>query len=71
MDFHQGYPQELGHFISCVREDKEPLVTGEDGRAVLEMIYGAYLSAKTGAKVSLPLENPPKVDYAIQILLGK
>lgn len=45
-------------------------MTGKDGRAVLEMIYGAYLSAKTGAKVKLPLENPPKVDYAIQILLG-
>lgn len=69
-EFNQGYPQELAHFISCVREDKEPLVTGKDGRAVLEMIYGAYLSAKTGAKVKLPLENPPKVDYAIQILLG-
>lgn len=68
--FNQGYPQELSHFISCVREDKTPLVTGEDGRAVLEMIYAAYLSAKTGAKVKLPLENPPKVDYAIQILLG-
>ena len=69
--FNQGYPQELSHFISCVREDKTPVVTGEDGRAVLEMIYAAYMSAKTGSRVDLPLENPPKVDYAIQILLGK
>ncbi len=67
--FNQGYPQELAHFVSCVREDKTPAVTGEDGRAVLEMIYAAYMSAKSGAKVKLPLENPPKVEYAIQLLL--
>ena len=36
--FNQGYPQELKHFVSCVREDKQPIVTGEDGRAVLEII---------------------------------
>lgn len=52
--FNQGYPQELKHFVECVRENKQPLVTGEDGRAVLEMMYAAYRSAKTGAKVPLP-----------------
>ena len=52
--FNQGYPHELQHFIECVREDTTPLVTGEDGRAVLEMIYAAYASARSGAKVSLP-----------------
>jgi myo-inositol 2-dehydrogenase / D-chiro-inositol 1-dehydrogenase len=52
--FNQGYPQELKHFIECVREDKEPIVTGEDGRAVLEIMYAAYASAGTGRKVSLP-----------------
>ncbi len=49
--FNQGYPQELRHFIDCVRHDRPPLVTGEDGRAVLEMIYAAYESAGTGRKV--------------------
>jgi predicted dehydrogenase len=52
--FNQGYPQELRHFVQCVREDAEPLVTAADGRAVLEMIYAAYRSAGTGAKVPLP-----------------
>jgi len=52
--FNQGYPQELRHFVECVREDREPLVTAADGRAVLEMIYAAYHSARTGAKVPLP-----------------
>lgn len=52
--FNQGYPQELKHFVECVRENKQPLVTGEDGRVVLEMMYAAYRSAKIGAKVPLP-----------------
>lgn len=52
--FNQGYPHELKHFIECVREDKTPLVTGEDGRAVLEMIYAAYASAGSGKKIALP-----------------
>ncbi|MBQ9031369.1 MAG: Gfo/Idh/MocA family oxidoreductase [Parasporobacterium sp.] len=54
--FNQGYPQELTHFIDCVRNDKEPCTTGRDGRAVLELTYAAYESARTGKKVSLPME---------------
>jgi len=67
--FNQGYPQELAHFIRCVREDLTPLVTGEDGRAVLEIIYAAYESARTGQKVPLPFYK--KVKYPIELLLGK
>jgi myo-inositol 2-dehydrogenase / D-chiro-inositol 1-dehydrogenase len=63
--FNQGYPQELAHFIECVRKDLTPKVTGEDGRAVLEMIYAAYESAKTGKKVELPFE--PKVSKPIDL----
>ena len=67
--FNQGYPHELKHFIECIREGKKPLVTGEDGRAVLELIYAAYASAKKGAKVSIPFSA--KVKYPIELLLGK
>jgi len=52
--FNQGYPQELKHFIECVRNNTEPCVTGEDGRAVLEMMSAAYRSARLGQKVALP-----------------
>jgi len=52
--FNQGYPHELKHFIECVQQNKQPLVTGEDGRAVLEIIYAAYASAGEGRKISLP-----------------
>jgi myo-inositol 2-dehydrogenase/D-chiro-inositol 1-dehydrogenase len=66
--FNQGYPHELQHFIQCVRENEPPLVTGEDGRAVLEIIYAAYASARSGAKVMLPFH--PKVSRPIDLWLG-
>jgi predicted dehydrogenase len=65
--FNQGYPQELKHFIECVREDKQPLVTGEDGRAVLEIMNAAYHSARLGRKVSLPFR--PKVKKPVDLWL--
>jgi myo-inositol 2-dehydrogenase / D-chiro-inositol 1-dehydrogenase len=52
--FNQGYPQELKHFIDCVRRDEPPRVDGEDGRAVLELLQAAYRSARLGQKVPLP-----------------
>lgn len=67
--FNQGYPQELKHFIGCIQQDKTPLVTGEDGRAVLEIMYAAYASAGRGEKVKLPFS--PKVVKPIDLWLGK
>jgi myo-inositol 2-dehydrogenase/D-chiro-inositol 1-dehydrogenase len=61
--FNQGYPHELKHFIECVRKDSNPLVTGEDGLAVLEIIYAAYASAGAGRKIDLPFR--PKLDRPI------
>jgi predicted dehydrogenase len=55
--FNQGYPQELRHFIECVREDRQPCVTAEDGRAVLEIMCAAYASARSGQKVTLPFRQ--------------
>lgn len=55
--WNYGFPQEMEHFVDCVRLDKTPLVTGEDGRAVLEAIFAAYESAGTGRKVLLPFKT--------------
>jgi len=66
--FNQGYPQELQHFIDCVRHDTPPVTTGEDGRAVLEMVNAAYASARSGHKVSLPFR--PTVSRPIDLWLG-
>jgi predicted dehydrogenase len=66
--FNQGYPQELKHFITCVRDDTPPLTTGEDGRAVLEMLYAAYHSARIGQRVRLPFHRT--VTKPIDLWLG-
>lgn len=55
--WNYGFPQEMAHFVDCVEHDKQPLVTGEDGRAVLEVIFAAYESARTGCKVPLPFRT--------------
>jgi len=38
----KAYYRELEHFIDCVREDKEPLITGKDGLEVAKLIDEAY-----------------------------
>lgn len=52
--WNYGFPQEMAHFVDCVLHDRQPLVTGEDGRAVLEVLFAAYASAGSGCKVALP-----------------
>jgi predicted dehydrogenase len=63
--WNYGFPQEFAHFIDCIANDKQPLVTGEDGRAVLEIILAAYASAGTGQKVTMPFH--PTVKRPIEL----
>ena len=49
---HEGAYQ---HFTRCIQNDTTPFVTGEDGRASLEVILAAYESIRTGRWVTLPL----------------
>jgi predicted dehydrogenase len=44
----------MAHFVGCVRDDRQPLCTGEDGRAVLEVLFAAYSSAGEGRRIDLP-----------------
>lgn len=39
---------ELLHFIACMQHDKEPLVSGEEGKHALEVALAAMESARTG-----------------------
>jgi UDP-N-acetyl-2-amino-2-deoxyglucuronate dehydrogenase len=43
--------KEVQHFITCVAENVDPLVTGEDGRRAIEIALKAYESAETGREV--------------------
>jgi myo-inositol 2-dehydrogenase/D-chiro-inositol 1-dehydrogenase len=58
--WNYGFPQELEHFVGCVKTGTRPLETGEDGRAVLEIIMAAYESAATGKRIELPLRTEAK-----------
>lgn len=61
--WNYGFVQEMAHFVDCVKNNKQPLVTGEDGRAVLEAIFAAYESAGTGRKVHLPFRSDAAVPH--------
>ncbi len=63
--WNYGFPQEMAHFVDCVKNDKVPLVTGEDGKAVLEVIYAAYESAGSGKKVLLPFKTDVDKPYKL------
>jgi predicted dehydrogenase len=61
--WNYGFPQEFAHFVDCVKNDKQPMVTGEDGKATLEVIFAAYESAGTGRKVMLPFHTDAAKPY--------
>ena len=53
--WNYGFPQEMRHFIECIQHSKEPLETGADGRAVLEILYAMYRAAGNDGRVRFPL----------------
>ncbi len=63
--WNYGFPQEFAHFVDCVKNHKKPAVTGEDGRAVLEVIFAAYESAGTNKKVFLPFKSTVDKPYKL------
>ena len=65
----EGYLQEMAHFVACVREGEQPALSGEDGRAVLEIICAAYESARSGQRVSLPFRTDAR--KPIDLWLGE
>jgi predicted dehydrogenase len=55
--WNYGFVQEMAHFVDCVKNRKPAAVTGADGRAVMEAIFAAYESARTGSKIMLPFTS--------------
>lgn len=50
-----GHYRIIQEMINSIKEDKEPPVSGEEGRKALEIILAIYRSGKTGKPVRLPL----------------
>ena len=55
--WNYGFPQEMEHFIACVRDGTQPSENGADGRAVVEAVLALYESAARGARVNLPFAS--------------
>ncbi|MBI2941842.1 MAG: Gfo/Idh/MocA family oxidoreductase [Chloroflexi bacterium] len=51
-----GHVGAVAHFADCIREDRDPLTNGREGRAALEVALAAYRSEGTGRFIDLPLE---------------
>lgn len=52
---HHPFPQEVNHFVDCIINDKETLVSLGDAMKTQEIVFAADLSAATGKPVKLPL----------------
>lgn len=52
--WNYGFPQEMRHFVRCVRGLETPIADGETGRVVQEVLYAAYASAGLGRKIHMP-----------------
>ena len=53
------YLNELRYFCDCILNDKEPEVGGTEGRAIVEILNAAYISAWEKRTIKLPLNRSP------------
>lgn len=60
-----GHKRYLEHVIDCIKNNKEALVDGLEGRKSLELINAIYESAETGQTVKLRFE-PEKCKLGVQ-----
>ncbi len=44
-------------FIDAIKENREPMVNGEEGKKYLEIVLGAYLSQLLGEKIDFPVKE--------------
>lgn len=56
--WNYGFPQEMQHFVDCVRTGTQPRETGEDGREVLRILFAAYESSATGRRIEMDGYTP-------------
>jgi len=48
-----SYMAEWQHFLDCIKQRKTPLITGEDGLKVLQIIDAARQASESGSKVQM------------------
>jgi UDP-N-acetyl-2-amino-2-deoxyglucuronate dehydrogenase len=53
---NDAHAAQVADLLAAIDEDREPAVTGADGRNVLELVLAVYESARRNAPVTLPLQ---------------
>jgi predicted dehydrogenase len=51
----KGFAAQVQDLVDAIAEDREPVVTGADGRAAVELVEATARSSQTGEAVRLPL----------------
>jgi len=52
----EAFAAEIEDLVNCIEQDKQPLDSGKDGRAALEVLLAIYESSRTHTRVAFPLE---------------
>ena len=58
-----GHTPLYADVIDALENNREPLVTGKDGKKALEMVLAIYKSAAEGIPVKFPLEECSTLDF--------
>ena len=58
-----GHTPLYADVIDAIKNDRDPYVTGEDGRRALELVLAVYKSAAEGRPVKLPLTDCSTMDF--------
>jgi predicted dehydrogenase len=56
----KGFAAQVKDFVDAIAGDRDPVITGEMGRAAVEMVEAADISAASGDAVALPLSRRPQ-----------
>lgn len=70
--YHENPPNVYGYghiplfanVIDAINEDRQPLVSAEDGKRALELVLAIYKSAAEGRPIRLPLEGCATIDFS-------
>jgi predicted dehydrogenase len=65
--WQNGYPQEMTELARAIREGRAASESGEDGRAVLEIVWAAYASAKERRTIELPYVPPQSAATPVEL----
>ncbi|OIO72673.1 MAG: hypothetical protein AUJ85_09650 [Elusimicrobia bacterium CG1_02_37_114] len=53
----EGHQKMIAGMVEAIRQDREPIITGEEGKKALEIILAIYESAKTGREIKFPFKR--------------